>query len=164
VPAVLAALRVSDGPKAAAALDRVRSQVTGLFGSRQNMPPFNEVSLADGVRGWEARIDDRASIVYGVDDDLALIGSSVEVLRRFQKPSSRLTDEPAYREATDQMPGRVQGLLWLNMEAVLKLGESTNAFDESDEDVVANLRPVKNVAAWSTGGEQPTFEVFFTVR
>ncbi len=166
VPRIVAGLRVTDGKRAAETLDRVRTQITVLLGSRGggSVPPFNEVELADGVKGWRAQVDPKADVVYGVDGDLAIIGSDVEAVKRFQRPDSRLTDDPAYQAATDQMPGKVQSLLWLDVSALVDLAEAQGAFKDADPDALPNIRPVKNVAAWSTGGEHPTFEVFFTVK
>lgn len=163
-PAIVGAFTVDDGAKARTILDRVRTTVSAFLAQQAKIPAFTEVQLARGVSGWESKVDPKASVVYGVDGNLAIIGSDVEAVKRFQEPGSRLTDDPAYQAATDQMPGKVQSIVWINVAKVLDLVQANGGFGPGDAETLANLRPIRNVAAWSTGGEHPTFEAFVTVR
>lgn len=162
---VVAALEVADPAKAGATLDTLRKTVPSLLEkSGTTIPEFTSVELANGVSGWQSAISPKAGVAYGVDGNLALIGTSPEAIKQVQTPVSKLTDNPAYQAATRQMPSKVDSLLWLNGEELLTTLDGLGALKDAPADVIANLRPLKNVAAWSTGGEKPTFEAFLTIK
>jgi hypothetical protein len=58
------------------------------------------------------------------------------------------------------MPDQVTSVLWLNVPELISTADTFGAFDQDDAEALANLKPVKSVAAWTTGGDTPTFEVF----
>jgi len=163
VPGVVGLFSVQDGKEASKSLDNVRTMLGTFAGQDSQVPAFTRVALDNGVTGWQGKIDSSVSIVYGVDDDLAIVGSSVPAVRAVQSPASRLSDDDAFRAATDQMPSDIQSLLWLDVEDALRLAEAA-APGQLDTPTRENLRPIKNVAGWATAGERPTFEVFVTVR
>ena len=166
VPGVVLALEVADGAKAGAVLDTLSKTAPSLLekSGASKIPPFTKVALANGVSGWQSAISPEAGVVYGVDKNLALIGTLPEAVKQVQAPTSRLTDDPAYQAATRQMPDTVSGLLWLNGEELLTTLDALGALKNAPADAIANIRPLKNIAAWSTGGAKPTFELFLTIK
>lgn len=163
VPGGVAILEVEDGGKASATFDNVRKQLGLLAGGNASIPAFDRVRLGNGVVGWEGRLGSDVSIVYGVDDRRAMLGTSVDAVRSVQSPGSRLSDDRAFREATDQMPSEVQSLMWIDVESTLKVVDAL-APGQLGAEARENLAPLRSVAGWSTAGDRPTFEVFFTIR
>lgn len=164
-PGVVAALEVAEPAKAKATLDQLRTTAPALLGrSGRKIPPFKAVELANGVSGWQSAIDPRAGVVYGVDGKLALIGTRPDAVKSVQAPSAKLSNDPAFEAATRQMPSKVDSFVWVNNEELLPSLEALGTLKDAPKDVVPNLRPVKNLAAWSTGGQTPTFEAFVTIK
>ncbi len=62
------------------------------------------------------------------------------------------------------MPSTVGSVMWLDTETLLAALERFGALEDAPDELLPNLRPVKNAAAWSTGGDKPAFEVFITIR
>ena len=164
-PGVVAALEVAEPAKAKATLDQLRRTAPALLAtSGKEIPPFTAVPLANGVSGWESAIDPRAGVVYGVDGNLALIGTRPEAIKAVQRPASKLSDDPAFAAATRQMPSKVDSFVWINGEELLPNLEALGVLKNAPKDAVPNLRPIRNLAAWSTGGDTPTFEAFLTIK
>lgn len=165
VPGAVLALEVADPAKAGATLDTLSKTAPALIEkSGTKIPAFVKVALANGVSGWQSAITPQAGVVYGVDGNLALIGTLPEAVKQVQAPVSKLTDDPAYQAATRQMPSKVDGLLWINGEELLTTLDGLGVLKRAPKDVIANVRPLKNIAAWSTGGDKPTFEAFLTIK
>ncbi len=163
MPDVVAVLTATDGKAAATTLENVRKQLDLLSRTgTANIPSFSQVRLGNGVTGWETRLDGGVSIVHGIDGRNVLLGTSVDAIKSVQSPKARLSEDRGYRDATDQMPSEVQSVMWLNVEQTLKMVQ-TLAPDEMTDEVMENLRPVRNVAGWSTAGDRPTFEFFITI-
>lgn len=162
VPGIGAIMQSADGGAAQAILDRVREKVVAL--SQGEIPAFGAVELANGVKGWESKVDPKASVVYGVDGQNAIIGSSVAAVRELQAPTSALADDQAYKDATAQMPAKVTTAAWINGEFLWNTIEAAGGFKDAPPEALANLRPIRNLAAWSTEGDTPTFEAFLTIR
>lgn len=165
-PAVVAALEVEDPARATATLDKLRTTVPPLLSSFADtkIPPFTAVDLANGVKGWESPISPKAGAVYGVDGNTAYVGTAADAIRKVQAPAATLSDDPAFQAATRQMPAKVSGLLWVNGEGLLTTLDALGALKDAPKGTIANVRPLKNLAAWSTGGEKPTFEAFLTIK
>jgi hypothetical protein len=164
-PRVVAALEVADPAKASATLDALRKSVPGLIGqSGTKIPAFETVALANGVSGWQSAITPEAGVVYGVDGNLALIGTQADAVKQVQAPVSKLTDDPDYQAATRQMPSKVDSVIWLNGQELMTALDSAGALKDAPKEAIANLRPLRNLAAWSTGGDKPTFEAFLTIK
>lgn len=164
-PSVVVALEVADSAKAGATLDALRKSAPALIErTGTKVPAFTRVELANGVSGWQSAITPEAGVVYGVDGNLALIGTRSHAVKQVQEPVSKLTDDPAYQAATRQMPSKVDSLLWLNGEELLTALDAGGVLKDAPAGVIANLRPLKNLAAWSTGGDKPTFEAFLTIK
>lgn len=162
MPAVSAILGTDDGANTQAILDRVRDKIVALFGGK--VPAFTPVSLANNVKGWESKVDPKASVVYGVDGKNAFVGSSADAVRQLQAPTSTLVDDPGYKAATAQMPAKVSSVMWLNGDLLWNTIETAGGFKDAPPEALANLRPLRNLAAWSTDGETPTMEAFLTVK
>lgn len=160
-PAIAGMLGTSDGAATTSILDRVRTSATQLAGGR--VPKFTQVPLANGVAGWESKTDPQASIVYGVDGGRALFGSSVDAVRQMQAPKLALADDAAFKAATSQMPAKVTQLLWINGDTLWPVLRVAGAFKDAPAQAPANLRVLRNLAAWSTAGDAPTFEAFLTI-
>jgi hypothetical protein len=57
----------------------------------------------------------------------------------------------------------VTSVLWVNIGEVIAAADKLGALDDADAQTLANLRPLKSVTAWTTGGDTPTFEVFLRI-
>lgn len=166
VPSVSLALAVEDGARAKRTLDTLRERVPPLLSTFMpdlELPDFRPVALANGVRGWQLPISPEFGLVYGVDGDLVVIGSQPDGVRQVQSPLTTLADNPDFRAATAQMPGRVAGLLWIDGRRAVTALQRLGVFDAGDAELLANLRTIRSITAWGTGGETPTFEAFVRI-
>ena len=122
--------------------------------------------LAGGVQGWRLPLSPEAGVVYGVDGDLAIIGTSVPRRRpRSSAPSPRCPARPPSRQGTAGMPEQVTSVLWINLQDGDRRAATTPAPSTTPTPkTLANLRPLKSIAAWTTAGETPTFEVFARIQ
>ncbi|MGE0027160.1 MAG: DUF3352 domain-containing protein [Thermoleophilia bacterium] len=162
-PGAALALTVDDGAQAQATLDKLRVGVPALlktFSPDTQLPAWQQVPLAAGVQGWRLPLSPEAGVVYGVDGDLAIVGTNVPAVTAVQRPASPLSASAAYQAGVSGMPDQVTSVLWLNAQELISTADTFGAFDQADAKTLANLKPVKSLAAWTTGGDTPTFEVF----
>ncbi|MGD9696895.1 MAG: DUF3352 domain-containing protein [Thermoleophilia bacterium] len=162
-PGVALALKVADGARAGATLDKLRAGIPGLlnsFSPGTTLPAWQQVDLAHGVKGWRLPLSPEAGVVYGVDGDLAVVGSTVSAITSLQAPTAPLASSEAFQQGTAGMPDKVTGLAWINLQEGVDVLNKYGAFDDAPAEVLANLAPAKSLAAWTTGGSEPTFEVF----
>ncbi len=162
-PGAALALQVDDGAQAQATLDKLRVGVPALlrtFSPDTQLPAWQQVPLAAGVQGWRLPLSPEAGVVYGVDGDLAIVGTNVPAVTAVQRPASPLSASAAYQAGVSGMPDEVTSVLWVNVPELISTADTFGAFDQSDAETLANLRPVKSIAGWTTGGDTPTFEVF----
>jgi hypothetical protein len=162
-PGAALALQVDDGAQAQATLDKLRVGVPALlrtFSPDTKLPEWQKVPLAAGVQGWRLTLSPEAGVVYGVDGDLAIVGTSVPSVTAVQRPASPLSASAAYQAGVSGMPDEVTSVAWLNVQQLIATADAHDAFDQGDAKALANLKPVKSLAAWTTGGDTPTFEVF----
>lgn len=166
IPGVALALTQEDGARAQATLDRLRTALPMLIQMMDPtaaIPDFTQVELENGVQGWQLPLAPEFGVVYGVDGDLAIIGSTDDVVRSVQAPGDALADAPAFQAGTEGLPDSPTGVLWINIEQTLAALEQAGALDDADAEVLPNLRPLKSLAAWSEGGETPTFTTFLRI-
>jgi hypothetical protein len=162
-PGAALALQVEDGAQAQATLDKLRVGVPALlrtFSPDTQLPAWQQVPLAAGVQGWRLPLSPEAGVVYGVDEDLAIVGTNVPAVTAVQRPASPLSASAAYQAGVSGMPDQVTSVLWLNVQELIGTADTFGAFDQEDAETLANLKPVKSIAGWTTGGDTPTFEVF----
>jgi hypothetical protein len=162
-PGAALALKVDDGAQAQQTLDKLRVGVPALlrtFSPDTTLPAWQQVPLAAGVQGWRLPLSPDAGVVYGVDGDLAIVGTNVASVAAVQRPASPLSSSAAYQAGVSGMPDQVTSVVWVNVQELVKTADTLGAFDASDAKTLANLKPVKSIAAWTTGGGTPTFEVF----
>ena len=165
-PGAALLLKVADGAKATTTLDALRVGVPRLlqtFSSGTTLPAWKPAQLAAGVKGWQLPLSPEAGVVYGVDGDLAIVGTSVPAVTAVQRPVSPLSSSADFTAATSGMPDSVTSVLWLNISQAVEAADKLGALKDLPAESVANLRPLKSVTAWATGGETPTFEVFLRV-
>lgn len=165
-PGATLALAVEDGAQASQTLDALRvgvPQLLGTFSPDTQLPEWRRAPLAAGVQGWELPLSPEAGVVYGVDGDTALIGTSVASVVAVQRPTAPLSGTPEYQEATAGIPDEVTSLVFVNVEQAVDAAAKLGALDDAPAETLANLRPVKSLTAWTTGGETPTFEVFLRI-
>lgn len=166
-PGAALALEVEDGARAQATLDRLRTGIPALlrtFSPDTQIPEWSRVPLAGGVQGWRLPLSPEAGVVYGVDGNLAILGTSVPAVTAVQRPVAPLSGSAAYQAGTAGIPDEVTSVLWLNLEDGVAALRNAGALDEAPPEVLANLRPLKSVAAWTTAGETPGFEIFVRIR
>ena len=166
-PGVALALQVEDGAQAQATLDKLRTGIPALvktFSPDTTIPKWTRVPLAGGVQGWRLPLSPEAGVVYGVDGDLAILGTSVKAVASVQRPVAPLSGSEAFQQGTAGMPEQVTSVLWINLENGIAALRNAGAFEDATPKTLANLRPLKSIAAWSTAGETPTFEVFARIR
>ena len=166
-PGAALALQVEDGAQAQATLDKLRTGIPALvktFSPDTTIPKWTRVPLAGGVQGWRLPLSPEAGVVYGVDGDLAILGTSVKAVASVQRPVAPLSGSEAFQQGTAGMPEQVTSVLWINLENGIAALRNAGAFEDATPKTLANLRPLKSIAAWSTAGETPTFEVFARIR
>ena len=165
-PGAALLLKVADGARATKTLDALRVGVPRLlqmFSPQTTIPAWKQVPLAAGVTGWQLPLAKTGSVVYGVDGNLAILGSSVPAVTAVQRPVAPLSDSAAYTSASSGMPDKVTSVLWLNISEAVDAADKLGALQSAPAESIANLRPLKSVIAWSTGGSEPTFEVFLKI-
>jgi Protein of unknown function (DUF3352) len=166
VPTVALLLQQADGARAQKTLDTLRSKVPSVVKSlspNTKLPDWSPVPLANGVSGWQLPLSPQAGVVYGVDGNLAIIGTLPDGVRQIQQPLSPLSKNQEFVAATSGMPDKVTGLAWVNVEEAVNLLDANGAFKRNQK-LLDNLRPLKSVVAWGTGGGTPTFEAFATIE
>ena len=165
-PGAALLLKVDDGARAKKTLDALRAGVPRLlqtFSPQTTVPAWKQVPLAAGVQGWQLPLAKTGNVVYGVDGDLAIVGTSVPAVTAVQRPVAPLADSQAYTSTTSGMPDKVSSVLWVNISQAVDAADKLGALKTVPADTIANLRPLKSVTAWSTGGAEPTFEVFLKI-
>lgn len=166
-PAVSLMLQTANGVQAAtslAALSKSIPQVLNQFGAvKKKLPAWTVVDLG-GVKGRQLALGGTGGVVWGVKGDLAVIGTQVTGVARVLSPPAGtlpLSRTPAFITATQGMPDQVTGVTWVNVARILPVLKANGSFRGKDgQRTLDSLRVVKNVAAWSSGGETPTVEVF----
>ena len=117
--------------------------------------------LAAGVTGWTIPVGKDQTVVYGVDGNLAVIGSSVPAVTAVQRPTSPLSASADFQAGTSGIPGEVASLVWVNVDEALDGRPEVRRPDGvKDAKDLAQLRPVKSITGWTTAGYTPTFEVY----
>ena len=165
-PGAALALEVEDGSRAQTTLDALRA-ATPSVGPQLGLPAgaeWSPVRLADDVRGWQIPVGDGMSAVYGVEDDLAIVGTSPQIVRQVLNPQPTLADDPDFQAATEGMPDEITGLLWLDPPELLDAAEQGGALDADDQEGVETLQTIDGIAAWTIPGDTPTFEVFARIK
>lgn len=162
-PGATLALTVDDGARATRTLDALRTGVPALlrsFSPGTELPEWRQVPLAAGVQGWRLPLSPEAGVVYGVEGDLALVGTSVASVAAVQRPAAPLSAAADFQAATSGMPDEVTSVAFVNIEQAVDTARALGALDDASAEDLANLRPLKSLTAWSTGGDTPTFEIF----
>jgi hypothetical protein len=80
-----------------------------------------------------------------------------------QRPTEPLSATPEFQAATSGMPDEVTSLVFVNAREAVGAARALCALDDAPAQTLANLRPLKSLTAWTTGGETPTFEVFLRI-
>lgn len=165
-PGATLALTVEDGARASQTLDALRTGVPSLlqtFSPDTKLPEWQKVPLAGGVQGWRLPLSPEAGVVYGVDGDLALIGTSVPSVTAVQRTTAPLSASADYQAAVSGMPDEVTSVAYVNIARAVDAADKLGALDDASPKTLANLRPLTSVTAWTTGGDTPTFEVFLRI-
>jgi hypothetical protein len=165
-PAVSAVLQTADGARTTKTLDTLRAKVPALVSMLKpgtTLPAWKQVDLGGGLSGWQLPLSPKAGVVYGVDGNLALLGTTPDSVRAVRDPVSPLSQNADYVDATRAMPDQVTSVLWVDVQRAVNLLDAQGAF-AGKQKLLDNLRPLKSLAAWSTGGDQPTFEAFLAIR
>jgi Protein of unknown function (DUF3352) len=166
-PGAALALEVEDGARAQATLDGLRQgipQLVRTFSPDTQIPQWTRVPLAGGVEGWRLPLSPEAGVVYGVDGDIAIIGTSARAVASVQRPVAPLAGSAAYQEGTAGMPEQVTSVMWLNVAEGMRTLRSVGALEDASPEDLANVRPLKSVAGWTTAGETPGFEIFARIE
>ena len=166
-PGAALALKVADGARAKTTLDTIRQKLPALvktFSPKTTLPPWSQVPLAKGVQGWRLPLSPQAGAVYGVDGNLAVIGTSVAAVTAVQSPTSPLAASADFQAATDGMPGTVTSVVWVNLQQGIGALQRFGAFKGAPPETLPNLRPLKSIAAWTTNSGTPTFEMLLTLK
>lgn len=165
VPGAVLALQVDDGARATRTLDSLRVKAPQLlqqFAPGTQLPAWRSVDLENGVKGWDLPVRPTGGVTYGVDGDLAIVGSTPAAVRAVQRPVQPLAQTPAFTDATAGMPDQVTSVLWVNVGEAVRLADGLGAFDKQPQ-ALANLRKVTSISGWTTGGDVQTFEVFVRI-
>lgn len=169
MPGIAILSRVEDGAEASSTLESIRRATPTLLGMLGGSDPgqapnlWAPVPLPGGVQGWQLPVGEGFSIVYAVDGDLVVIGSSRQAVTAVLDPASNLGASPAYTAATSGMPDTVTSVAWLDIRGIVQAAAAAGALDDAPPETRANLRPLRNVAYWDAGGDEPAFEAFITI-
>lgn len=158
--------QVADGAQATKTLDALRAGLPSLLGALSPgtpAPAATQVPLAAGVTGWRIPIGDDQKVVYGVDGNLVIVGSSVPAVVAVQRPTTPLSSSVAFEAGTNGMPGEVTSVVWVNVTEALAAAAKAGALEGADAQDLAQLRPIKSVSGWTIGGDTPTFEVYVRI-
>ncbi|HWH15426.1 MAG TPA: DUF3352 domain-containing protein [Miltoncostaeaceae bacterium] len=164
-PGAVLALEVEDGARAGRTLDALRQRAPGLvaqFRPGTQLPEWRQIDLEGGVKGWDLPINATGGVTYGVDGNLAIVGSNPQAVRAVQRPVQPLAQTPAFTEATAGMPDQVTSVTWVNVGEAVRLADGLGAFRDNPE-ALANLRKVTSISGWTTGGDEQTFEIFVRI-
>jgi hypothetical protein len=166
MPGAALALKVADGPQATkslTALSRTIPALAGQFGGEKLKVGTATAVTAGGAKGQRIAVGER-TVAWGVRGDLAVIGNGVPAIGQVLAPraaADSLAGSPAFVAATKGMPDQVTGLAYVNMRKANTVLAANGAFAGKDgAKMRAQLRPIRDITAWSTGGETPTVEVF----
>ena len=114
---------------------------------------MDPVPLAGGVQGWRLPLSPKAGVVYGVDGDLAIVGTSVRAVTSVQRPVAPLSGSAAFQEGTAGMPEQVTSVFWMNLQDGHRAPCARRApSKDATPETLANLRPLKSLAAWTHRG------------
>jgi hypothetical protein len=169
MPGIAVLSQVADGAQASATLDSIREATPALLGMLGGSEPgttpnlWVRVPLPGGLQGWQLPVGEDFSVVYAVQGDLVVIGSSRQAVAAVLNPETSLAESPAYSEATAGMPESVTSVAWVNIRQVTQAAAAAGAFDDAPPESRANLRPLRSVAYWDAGGDEPAFEAFITI-
>ena len=164
-PGVAILLKVDDPARATSVLERLRAgvpEILGVTGAPGAGRQFRQVPLDNGVQGWELPILPGLSIVYGVDDDVVILGTSTDAVRQVQTPQGSLSGSPAFQAGTARVPDEVGGLFLVDIQRVIGALEAAGILGDLPRELLENLEPLGGVTAWS-GTDQRTFEAFLSI-
>ena len=153
---------------AQATLDKLRTGIPALlrtFSPDTQIPEWTRVPLAGGVAGLAP-----AALARG---RRGLRRGRRPRHPRHQRPRRDLgaaPRRPALRlgrlpggHGRDARAGDLGALAQPRQDSIAAL-DNAGAFDDATPKTLANLRPLKSIAAWTTAGETPTFEVFARIQ
>jgi hypothetical protein len=170
MPGIAILSRVENGAQASSTLESIRQATPTLLGllggsdeGSQAPNLWTRVTLPGGAQGWQLPVGDDLTVVYAVEGDLVVVGSSRQAVAAVLNPSADLGASQAYADATQGMPESVTSVAWLNIRGIAQAAEAAGAFEDAPPESRANLRPLRNVAYWDAGGDEPAFEAFITI-
>jgi uncharacterized protein DUF3352 len=169
-PAVSLLLQVDDAARAQKTLDGLKKAVplvAGQLNGGKSLPDWQTITEA-GVTGQELPLSPKANVVYGAKGGLAVIGTQPSSLALLNAPATSLQADQDFTDATVGMPDKVGSLAWIDVQGIVETADALGAFKSTGADakkVLANLKPVKSLVAWSTVADGvPTVEAFLTVK
>ncbi|MEW6582176.1 MAG: DUF3352 domain-containing protein, partial [Actinomycetota bacterium] len=147
-------LQVDDAARAQKTLDGLKALVPLIAGQigADDVPSWRTVTEA-GVTGQELPLSEKAGVVYGTKDGLAVVGTQPAALALLTAPAASLAADKDFADATVGMPDKVGALAWIDVQGIVETANALGAFDSADEDAqeaLANLKPLKSLVAWST--------------
>ena len=174
-PGIVAVLEQADGARAKRTLDALRPTVRQLIafvklglaaaggGASSPVPEWRQVELANGVSGWELPLTPEAGIVYGVDGDIAYIGTTPAAIRAVQAPAAPLSADAAFKAAAAKVPSSDALFIWANVQQILSFLDRLGVFRD-DAELLQNLRPIQNAMVGVSGGATTTLDAFVSIR
>lgn len=167
-PGVVLTSQVADPARAQRTLDTLREHLTplvaGLSQGTQKLPAWKQVDLAGGTTGWNLPLSTTGGVTYGIDGSLAYIGTNPAAVRAVEQPAQPLSQLADYTAAVKDMPSSVTGVAWMNGAETVRLVQAMGqAKTANQREALNNAKQIKNIVAWSTGGDQPTSEMFIRI-
>jgi len=165
-PQAALALQVKSGAQATESLTALSKSVPVVL--RQFGPDDAKIGKAtpfaeDGVKGQVIPAEDML-VAWGVRGDLAAIGNGAKAVTSVLAPraaGNSLAATPAFKAATQGMPDQVTGLAYVDVRKAVPILAANGAFDgEKGARKRADIAPLTQIAAWATGGETPTVDVY----
>jgi hypothetical protein len=112
-----------DEKKATNALAALQAPLVRSLGTGGPQVPAFQSKVIDGVNVHSVQISPSVDLSYGVFDSKLVISTQPEGIAQVRSSGDNLAGTSGYQAATDQLPGSVSALVFLNLDEVLGLAQ-----------------------------------------
>jgi hypothetical protein len=133
-----------DAKRAGRALASLQAPIADALNPSAGQAPTFSQEEVGGVTAHSVRLSPTVDLTYAIAGTVLLIATDPVAVRQLAGESGGLTDEEAFKEATDGLPDSVSLLSYLNLEGLLTLGEHAGlAQDPAYETFAPELRKLR---------------------
>ena len=150
--------RTADDESTRETLRRLQDPLVRLLTPRgEAAPRWRAEDFGGGVRGATLATPQGASLSYAVFDDLLVIATSPDGVRRIRDADGSLSDAEGFDDVLGDRPDEVGSLGFLDFSQLLELGEQTG-LNDSRAYLAArdDLQKIRAVGVNSSGNEEET--------